>query len=60
MRKFIEGSREFTLTVVGSDKDTIGEAEQPVLSQRESFNFPTLLHRVFETVIKKRLYLSSV
>lgn len=31
MRKFVQTSGEFTLTVVGSDKDTIGETEQAVL-----------------------------
>lgn len=31
MRKFIQTSGEFTLTVVGSGKDTIGETKQAVL-----------------------------
>lgn len=31
MRKFTETSGGFTLTVVGSDKDTIGETKQAVL-----------------------------
>lgn len=31
MRKFMHTSREFTITVVGSDKDTIGEIKQAIL-----------------------------